>query len=400
MEGNRWMGVVDYCHWSFSFPFNFLKVITDSSAGSMVDFACEVEITEYVFHPPSFLLNFLCRSASTTQGDFNGEQFKIALDTSDSSFAGNSLFCQAERVLVRSNIEGFETRKIWKHQWKDHGKFCDLLAEDYFNLAFKFYEDVNVTKMLEDAGISVGMDFDPNLIIQVIRKKTNSFANIKCYNGMLWEVRICFEKDGMFRDCNMRPQDMFQNCKRKINTYDKISLPTPPTIKAQIFHFKFVSYVCTCRPDEIKLGCSGLLRVAGEIPDEIGDPHNLQDSLPTDIGTGVPDLQQLLVGDNKLGGTIPCFISNGSNKLTRLDITANSFFGFIPTTLCAFTNLQWLNLQWNNLTVDASIPLGSELQHEGMLSISGDVYSHSTHYTIKGHKSGSSVNAQGHSKDG
>ncbi|BFG27970.1 hypothetical protein CerSpe_142440 [Prunus speciosa] len=87
--------------------------------------------------------------------------------------------------------------------------------------------------MLEDAGISVGMDFDPNLIIQVIRKKTNSFANMKCYNGILWEVRICFEKDGMFRDCNMRPQDMFQNCKRKINTYDKISLPTPPTIKAQ-----------------------------------------------------------------------------------------------------------------------------------------------------------------------
>ncbi|KAI5331820.1 hypothetical protein L3X38_021946 [Prunus dulcis] len=126
-----------------------------------------------------------------------------------------------------------ETRKIWKYQWKDHGKFCDLLAEDYFNLAFKFYEDVNVTKLLEDAGISVGMDFDPNLIIQVIRKKTKSFANIKCYNGMLWEVQICFEKDGMFRDCNMRPQDMFQNCKRKINTYEKISLPMPPTIKAQ-----------------------------------------------------------------------------------------------------------------------------------------------------------------------
>ncbi|KAI5331796.1 hypothetical protein L3X38_021922 [Prunus dulcis] len=26
-------------------------------------------------------------------------------------------------------------------------------------------------------------------------------------------------------------------------------------------------------------------------------------------------------------------------------------------TLRAFTNLQWLNLQWNNLTIDASIPL-------------------------------------------
>ncbi|PQQ03420.1 hypothetical protein Pyn_33880 [Prunus yedoensis var. nudiflora] len=49
-----------------------------------------------------------------------------------------------------------------------------------------------------------------------------------------WDVQFCFEKDGMFRDCNMRPQDMFQNCKRTINTYDdKISLPMPPTIKAE-----------------------------------------------------------------------------------------------------------------------------------------------------------------------
>ncbi|CAL9015718.1 unnamed protein product [Prunus brigantina] len=39
------------------------------------------------------------------------------------------------------------------------------------------------------------------------------------------------DKDGMFRDCNMRPQDMFQNCKKTINTYDKFSLPMPPTIK-------------------------------------------------------------------------------------------------------------------------------------------------------------------------
>ncbi|PQQ21841.1 putative LRR receptor-like serine/threonine-protein kinase [Prunus yedoensis var. nudiflora] len=44
-----------------------------------------------------------------------------------------------------------------------------------------------------------------------------------------------------------------------------------------------------------------------------------------------------------------------------------------------------------------------QLQHEGMLSTSGDVYSFeitaTAHSTIKGHKSGSSVNAQGLSKD-
>ncbi|KAI5331358.1 hypothetical protein L3X38_021484 [Prunus dulcis] len=128
-------------------------------------------------------------------------------------------------------------------------------------------------------------------------------------------------------------------------------------------------------PDNICEHLPSIQRLGlGEIPDEIGDLHNLQGlalhvnnlngvipsrifnlsmikfislfsnqlsgSLPADIGTGVPDLQQLLVGDNKLSGTIP----------------TNSFFGFIPMTLRAFTNLQWLNLQWNNLTIDASIP--------------------------------------------
>ncbi|CAL9026874.1 unnamed protein product [Prunus brigantina] len=45
-----------------------------------------------------------------------------------------------------------ETRKLWKKQWKVHGKYSDLLAKDYFNLPFKFYGDVNVTRMFEDAG--------------------------------------------------------------------------------------------------------------------------------------------------------------------------------------------------------------------------------------------------------
>ncbi|CAB4287505.1 unnamed protein product [Prunus armeniaca] len=107
-----------------------------------------------------------------------------------------------------------ENKKIWERQWKEH--------------------DVNVTKMLMDAGISIGMDFDPIVIIQVIGKKTKSFANIKCYKEMSRGARICFGKYGMFRDCNMRIEDMFLGCKRTQNVYHKISLPEmPPTIKAE-----------------------------------------------------------------------------------------------------------------------------------------------------------------------
>ncbi|KAI5331491.1 hypothetical protein L3X38_022063 [Prunus dulcis] len=71
-----------------------------------------------------------------------------------------------------------------------------------------------------------------------------------------------------------------------------------------------------------------------------------------DIGLGV---QELYVGANKLSGAIPKFISN-SSKLWGLDIGYNSFSGFIPSTLCALTNLEILKLHTNNLTIDTSTP--------------------------------------------
>ncbi|RXH86305.1 hypothetical protein DVH24_017358 [Malus domestica] len=119
--------------------------------------------------------------------------------------------------------------------------------------------------------------------------------------------------------------------------------------------------------------------MAGTIPDEIDDLQNLQisgldinnlngliprkifnmsmlrqialvdnqlsGSLPTDIGIGVPNLEFI--------GLIPSFISNGS-KLTKLDMSSNSFSGFIPNNLCALTNLEYLSLLKNNLTIDTS----------------------------------------------
>ncbi|KAL6287820.1 hypothetical protein ACE6H2_012210 [Prunus campanulata] len=110
-------------------------------------------------------------------------------------------------------------------------KYTNLLAEDYFNLAFKFYEDVN---------------------------KLKSFANIRCYKEMLWGARIYFGKYGMFRDCNMRIEDMFLGCKRTQNVYHKISLPAmPPTIKVEVIpncafqvlccNNTFITCLCDCR---------------------------------------------------------------------------------------------------------------------------------------------------------
>ncbi|KAL6282486.1 hypothetical protein ACE6H2_013415 [Prunus campanulata] len=134
---------------------------------------------------------------------------------------------------------------------------------------------------------------------------------------------------------------------------------------------------------EISLGVNNL---TGTIPDEMGDLQNLEfmsiqqnnlnglipssifnmsrmrvlslvlnqlsGSLPANIGLGLPNIQLLALGATGLSGVIPN-LSNAST-LIKIDLSQNSFTGFIPRTLCALTNLQWLNLEMNNLTIDTS----------------------------------------------
>ncbi|XP_020417683.1 receptor kinase-like protein Xa21 isoform X2 [Prunus persica] len=80
--------------------------------------------------------------------------------------------------------------------------------------------------------------------------------------------------------------------------------------------------------------------------------NKLSGSLPANIGLGVPNLQLLYIGATDVSGVIPN-LSNAS-KLTRISMSYNSFTGFIPRTLCALINLQWLGLYMNNLTIDTS----------------------------------------------
>ncbi|XP_021811562.1 probable LRR receptor-like serine/threonine-protein kinase At3g47570 [Prunus avium] len=80
--------------------------------------------------------------------------------------------------------------------------------------------------------------------------------------------------------------------------------------------------------------------------------NQLSGSLPANIGLGLPNLQFLYLSAAGLSGVIPN-LSNAS-MLTRLALARNSFTGFIPSTLCALTNLQWLLLHNNNLTIDTS----------------------------------------------
>ncbi|CAA2976909.1 probable LRR receptor-like serine threonine-kinase At3g47570 [Olea europaea subsp. europaea] len=89
---------------------------------------------------------------------------------------------------------------------------------------------------------------------------------------------------------------------------------------------------------------------------EIGFTSNdLSGYLPLDLGNRLPNLKELKLNLNKIGGIIPPSISNAS-KLTVLSLRLNKFTGPIPNSLGRLENLEFLNLARNSLTVEPSSP--------------------------------------------
>ncbi|XP_059597229.1 receptor kinase-like protein Xa21 isoform X2 [Vitis vinifera] len=106
----------------------------------------------------------------------------------------------------------------------------------------------------------------------------------------------------------------------------------------------------------------------GSIPREIGNlskleqiyfrrssftGNHLSGSLPSSIGSWLPNLEQLLIGGNEFSGIIPMSISNMSN-LISLDISDNFFIGNVPKDLGNLRQLQLLGLSHNQLTNEHS----------------------------------------------
>ncbi|WMV14808.1 hypothetical protein MTR67_008193 [Solanum verrucosum] len=102
--------------------------------------------------------------------------------------------------------------------------------------------------------------------------------------------------------------------------------------------------------------------VQGNIPNEFGKLHELvwfefeynrisdnylNGHLPYDLGTWLPNLQEIFLSHNQFSGDLPAAICNAS-KLENLEVANNSFTGPIPMMLGNLVDLIALNLQ-NNL---------------------------------------------------
>ncbi|XP_060175057.1 putative receptor-like protein kinase At3g47110 [Lycium barbarum] len=75
--------------------------------------------------------------------------------------------------------------------------------------------------------------------------------------------------------------------------------------------------------------------------------NKLSGTLPSDLGHGMPILEQFVCARNNLSGLISALISN-SSRLRLLDLSGNSFTGPIPESLGNLEYLEILNLQRNN----------------------------------------------------
>ncbi|KAL3522457.1 hypothetical protein ACH5RR_015291 [Cinchona calisaya] len=77
--------------------------------------------------------------------------------------------------------------------------------------------------------------------------------------------------------------------------------------------------------------------------------NNLSGSLPPALGHMLPNLERLGIGANKLSGGIPDSLSNFT-KLITLDLGSNQLTGSIPTSLGSLGDLDYFNLENNQLT--------------------------------------------------
>ncbi|KAL3365637.1 hypothetical protein AABB24_010654, partial [Solanum stoloniferum] len=90
--------------------------------------------------------------------------------------------------------------------------------------------------------------------------------------------------------------------------------------------------------------------------------NKLSGTLPSDLGRGMPNLEEFYCGGNNLSGFISDSISN-SSRLRMLDLSFNSFTGPIPKSLGKLEYLEALNLGNNSFISDSTLSFLASLNN-------------------------------------
>lgn len=126
---------------------------------------------------------------------------------------------QPTRRIIESMRDITPSDALIRHQWRKHGSCSGLTAKRYFALTRDFYERLSIPEPLRSA------DFFA-LLTPVQLKDLFLAANpdlpagaiaLSCRHRHLQDVRVCFSKDGRFRNCG--------NSVRRSCHSDKIYLP-------------------------------------------------------------------------------------------------------------------------------------------------------------------------------
>nr|XP_043636075.1 ribonuclease 2-like [Erigeron canadensis] len=95
---------------------------------------------------------------------------------------------------------------FWASEWEKHGTCAAPVTGgqyNFFQTAINLYSAYNVSEVIFGAGYvpSNSETYPSSGIISALENAFHATPQIKCKNGALQDLRICFTKDFKFRDC-------------------------------------------------------------------------------------------------------------------------------------------------------------------------------------------------------
>ncbi|KAL3627696.1 hypothetical protein CASFOL_029059 [Castilleja foliolosa] len=101
---------------------------------------------------------------------------------------------------------------FWKYEWDKHGIYSGLNQADYFDLAMKLRQNVQVETHIKNGGIKLGASNNINMTT-VLTAALKVDVVVKCNldknkNPQVWEVRICYDPiKKALMSCSTNAQD-------------------------------------------------------------------------------------------------------------------------------------------------------------------------------------------------